>query len=79
MECGDLYGDCFVPRNDQGTSQKKMEIRLVKKSYILKDGDTIFIDSVERYLDGGILTESPVIPLDIRREKENYLVLYKAK
>lgn len=56
-----------------------MEIRLVKKSYILKDGDTIFIDSVERYLDGGILTESPVIPLDIRREKENYLVLYKAK
>jgi 23S rRNA pseudouridine1911/1915/1917 synthase len=34
---------------------------------------------VERYLDGGILAESPAIDLDIRLEKEGYLVLYKAK
>jgi 23S rRNA-/tRNA-specific pseudouridylate synthase len=75
MECGDPFGDCFVARNDQGYDTA----RPIKKSYILKDGDTIIIDSVERYLDGGILAESPIIDLDIRLEKEDYLVLYKPK
>jgi len=51
----------------------------VKKSYKLQDGDTICIESLDRFLDWGILEECPVIDLDIRLEKEDYLVLYKAK
>lgn len=50
-----------------------------KKSYQLKVNDKIEVMSIERFLDGGILTESPVIELDIRLEKEDYLVLYKPK
>jgi 23S rRNA-/tRNA-specific pseudouridylate synthase len=51
----------------------------VKKSYKLQDGDTVHIESLERFMDGGILEECPPLDLDIRLEKEDYLVLYKAK
>ena len=40
----------------------------VKKSYKLKDGDTVQIESLERFLDGGILDEAPV--LKIKRLKD---------
>lgn len=50
-----------------------------KKSYKLQSGDQIQIDKLSRYLDGGILDECPAIPLDIRHETEDYLVLYKPK
>lgn len=53
--------------------------KAVKKSYKLKDGDVVMIESLERFLDGGILEESPEIELDIRLEKDDYLVLYKPK
>lgn len=50
-----------------------------KKSYKLKNNDTIQIDDLERYLDQVILEESPKISLEIKIEKEDYLVLYKPK
>lgn len=50
-----------------------------KKSYQLKPHDTIELLSMERFLDGGVLAESPVVELDVRLEKEDYLVLYKPK
>lgn len=66
-----------------------------KKSYTLQDGDRIHIENLERFTDGGILSECPV--LDMRRdnieytssseevflgivvEKDDYMVIYKPK
>lgn len=53
--------------------------RPAKKSYQLKANDAVEVLSIERFLDGGILAEAPSIELDIRHEKEDYLVLYKPK
>ncbi len=50
-----------------------------KKSYQLKHPDTVEILSMERFLDGGILAEAPAVELDVRLEKDDYLVLYKPK
>jgi 23S rRNA-/tRNA-specific pseudouridylate synthase len=51
----------------------------VKKSYALKVGDTISLEPLERFVDGGVLEESPVFPVDIRYEAEDYAVVYKPK
>jgi 23S rRNA pseudouridine1911/1915/1917 synthase len=51
----------------------------IKKSYKLKNGDTIMIDDISRFLWSEILAEAPSIQLPIVREKDDYLVLYKPK
>lgn len=50
-----------------------------KKSYTLQEGDKVCIAAFMRYLDGGILDETPVRAIDIRYETDDYLVLYKPK
>lgn len=57
------YRDSFVP----------------KKSYTVQAGDTVTIWSFMRYLDGDILEETPEIPMDIRHETDDYLVVRKPK
>lgn len=52
---------------------------LPKKSYTLQTNDQLIIKSFMRYLDGDILDETPEIPLDIRHETDDYLVIWKAK
>lgn len=67
-------------------------VQKVKKSYKLQEGDTIYIEQLERFLDGGILAECPPIKitqkvdleetahyLAILLEKKDYMVIYKAK
>lgn len=51
----------------------------IKKSYKLKNGDTVIIDDMSRFLWSEILSESPSIDLPIVVEKDDYLVLYKPK
>ena len=51
----------------------------IKKSYKLKNGDSIIIDNMKRFLWSEILSEAPVIDLEIVHEKDDYLVLYKPK
>ena len=53
--------------------------RLIKKSYKLKDGDEVIIDNLERFVDGGILDECPAWDIEVRLEKEDYMVIYKPK
>lgn len=53
--------------------------RVVKKSTTIHPGDQIIIDDVRRFIDGGVLAEAPAIPLDIRHERDDYLVIYKPK
>lgn len=50
-----------------------------KKSYQLKPDDVVEVLSMERFLDGGVLAEAPAVALDVRVEKDDYLVLYKPK
>lgn len=50
-----------------------------KKSTKTKIGQTVTITSMDRFVDGGILDEAPVIDLPIYHETDNYLVLYKPK
>ncbi len=51
----------------------------VKKSYKLKNWDIITIDDLQRYLSPVILEEAPNIDLEIKLEKEDYLVIHKPK
>lgn len=51
----------------------------VKKSYKLKDWDQVLVDDLSRYLSSVILDESPDIKIPIILEKEDYLVINKAK
>lgn len=51
----------------------------VKKSYILKDGDNIHVDDLQRYLSSEILEETPRINIPVVLEKEDYLVINKPK
>lgn len=53
--------------------------KAVKKSYLVKSGDQVAIERMTRFLDGGILEESPNAELRIMLEKSDYLVLYKPK
>jgi len=54
-------------------------MKTIKKSYLLKDGDEILIESLERFVDGGILEEAKRTDLEIKLEKEDYVVIYKPK
>lgn len=61
-------------------SDNKLAIWLkVKKSYKLQEDDQVHIENLERFLDGGILEECPEVTMDIRSEKEDYLIIYKPK
>ena len=57
----------------------KVNNKIVKKSYQLKENDQIEIDNVERYLSPIILDEAPNISIPIIYEKEDYLVINKPK
>jgi 23S rRNA-/tRNA-specific pseudouridylate synthase len=50
-----------------------------KKSYTLQTNDQVAIKSFMRYLDGGILDETPIWEIDIRHETPDYIVLRKPK
>lgn len=50
-----------------------------KKSYTVQTGDAVTIASFLRYLDGGILDETPARDIDIRHETHDYLVIRKPK
>ena len=50
-----------------------------KKSRKLQYNDTITIESLERFLDGGILEEAPNVALKILKEQTDYMVIYKPK
>lgn len=50
-----------------------------RKSYKLQEDDQITIATFMRYLDGGILDETPARDIDIRHETDDYLVVYKPK
>ena len=53
--------------------------KTVKKSNKLKNGDTIEIDDLERFISPIILDEAPDIDIPIVKEEEDYLVINKPK
>ena len=57
----------------------KVNGKIVKKSYQLKNGDQSEIDDVSRYLSTVILDEAPDIKIPIVLEKEDYLIINKPK
>lgn len=50
---------------------------LVKKSLLLKAGDTISITHPERYMEASVLATSPEVDLPIVFEKKDYVVVHK--
>lgn len=50
-----------------------------KKSRKLQPGDKIIIESLERFLDGGILEEAPNVALEVKHEEDDYMVIVKPK
>lgn len=46
---------------------------------MLKNGEKINIESMQRYVDGGILQEANRVDLEIRVEDEDYTVIHKPK
>lgn len=57
----------------------KVNNKVVKKSYQLKNNDQIEIDDVSRYLSPVILDEAPDIKIPVILEKEDYLIINKPK
>ena len=57
----------------------KVNNKVVKKSYQLKNNDKVDIDDVSRYLSPIILDEAPQIEIPIVLEKEDYLIINKPK
>jgi len=57
----------------------KVNDKVVKKSYQLKNNDQIEIDDITRYLSPVLLDEAPHIQIPIILEKEDYLVINKPK
>ena len=51
----------------------------IKKSYHLQDGDLICIWSLARFQDVGVLAECAWIPLEIKLQTPDYVVLIKPK
>jgi hypothetical protein len=52
-------------------SDAKLAIGLkVKKSYKLQDGDIVHIEDLERFLDGGILDECPIIEIRTKNKEQ---------
>ncbi|MFA7298136.1 MAG: RluA family pseudouridine synthase [Candidatus Absconditabacterales bacterium] len=57
----------------------KVNGKVVKKSYQLKNNDDVEIDDVKRYLSPVILDEAPNIKIPVIIEKEDYLIINKPK
>ena len=57
----------------------KVNGKIIKKSYQLKNNDQIEIDNVKRYLSPVILDEAPKVQIPIILEKEDYLIINKPK
>jgi len=57
----------------------KVNGKIIKKSYQLKNNDQIEIDDVTRYLSPVLLDEAPDIKIPIILEKEDYLIVNKPK
>lgn len=53
--------------------------KVIKKSYQLKNNDQIEIDDIKRYLSPIILDEAPKISIPIILEKKDYLIINKPK
>lgn len=53
--------------------------KIIKKSYKIKNDDIIIIQSLERYLSDEILSESPNFDIEIKLEKDDYLIINKPK
>jgi 23S rRNA-/tRNA-specific pseudouridylate synthase len=58
---------------------KQRDSFVPKKSYTVQTDDQITIASFLRYLDGGILDETPAWDIDIRHETDDYVILRKPK
>lgn len=57
----------------------KVNNKIIKKSYKLKNNDIVEIDDLSRYLSPIILDETPDIDIPIVLEKTDYLVINKPK
>ena len=57
----------------------KVNDKVIKKSYKLKNNDNVEIDDLSRYLSPIILDETPNIDIPIVLEKQDYLVINKPK
>ena len=57
----------------------KVNQKVIKKSYQLKNNDQIEIDDVRRYLSPVILDEAPDIHIPVVCEEKDYLVINKPK
>lgn len=53
--------------------------KTTKKSKKLLPWNTITIESLDRFLDWGVLAEAPNVPLQIKKEEEDYMVIVKPK
>lgn len=68
----------IIADSEQGNSDNQSS-RAVKKSYKLKQWDHIIISALERFLDGGILEEAPLLDLRILQETDDYVIINKPK
>lgn len=57
----------------------KVNNKIIKKSYQLKQNDQVEIDNISRYLSSIILDEAPNITIPIIKETNDYLVINKPK
>lgn len=57
----------------------KVNNKIVKKSYQLKNNDNVEIDDIQRYLSPVILDEAPKIHIPVILEKDDYLIINKPK
>jgi len=57
----------------------KVNNKIIKKSYKLKNNDQIFIDDLKRYFWSEVLAETPNIDIPIVLEKEDYMIINKPK
>ncbi|HBB04812.1 TPA: hypothetical protein DCZ39_08235 [Patescibacteria group bacterium] len=57
----------------------KVNNKVIKKSYQLKNNDQIDIDNITRYLSPVVLNEAPNIDIPVLLEKDDYLIINKPK
>ena len=57
----------------------KVNGKIIKKSYQLKNNDQIEVDNITRYLSPVLLDEAPNIKIPVLLEKEDYLIINKPK
>lgn len=60
-------------------SQLQVGEQQIKKSYLIQPGDQVVIDELTRFVDGTVLEETPVWPIDVRYQTSDYAVIYKPK